>query len=336
MLESTNIRINLSPPPNHPPPWTLREIEICLHLTHLTKKSNFTPSRYKQCALEHINKKGPHYAIYTDGSKSLDGVGCAAVSQDKISKFSLPKEASIFTAELTAIELALEIIKKQKNKNIRFVIYSDSRSALEALQGYTNKNTLIFQVKKQLSKLYSNGSIIELCWIPSHVGIGGNEMADAAAKSALKSPNLNIKLPAKDLITEIKYIINKKWQNQWNDEPISNKLKQIKDSVSLWESSNQNNRRVEVILTRLRIGHTRLTHGWLMSTPHEDIPECTNCNCILTVKHIFCECNRFNRERILCFGRRPLTLTEIFAESKTFTVSRILMFLRQIRLIDKI
>ena len=336
LIESTNIRVNLSQPFNYPPPWTLRKIEICLHLTNLSKKSNFTPSRYKQYALEHINKKGPHYAIYTDGSKSLDGVGCAAVSQDKISKFSLPKEASIFTAELTAIELALDIIKKQKNKNIRFVIYSDSRSALEALQGYTNKNTLISQVKKQLSKLYSNGSIIELCWIPSHVGIGGNEMADAAAKSALKSPNLNIKLPAKDLITEIKYIINKKWQNQWNGEPISNKLKQIKDSVSLWESSNQNNRRVEVILTRLRIGHTRLTHGWLMSTPHEDIPECTNCNCILTVKHIFCECNRFNRERILCFGRRPLTLTEIFAESKTFTVSRILMFLRQIKLIDKI
>ena len=337
MIESTNVRVNLNPLPNYPPPWTVKKIEICLKLAHLLKKDNLTPSHYKQNALEHIRKKGPHYEIYTDGSKSPNGVGCAAITQDKTNKCSLPTEASVFTAELNAILLAMDIIKKIRNKqNIKIVIYSDSRSALEALKGYTHKNPLVLQIKMKLNIYYSQGLNIEFCWIPAHVGINGNEKADAAAKSAIDSPTYITKLPANDYITTVKSVINKKWQNQWNEEPNTNKLKEIKSSVSLWESSIQNSRKVEVILTRTRLGHTRLTHGWLMSTPHGDIPQCTNCNCILTVKHIFCECNSFDRERVLCFGRGTLTLSEILADSQSFSVSKILMFLRRTGLINKI
>jgi len=34
------------------------------------------------------------------------------------------------------------------------------------------------------SQLVNSGKTIALCWIPSHVGIRGNERADVAAKSA--------------------------------------------------------------------------------------------------------------------------------------------------------
>ena len=44
--------------------------------------------------------------------------------------------------------------------------------------------------------LAKNGKNIILCWIPSHVGILGNEKADAAAKSALSLPVSRMKLPA--------------------------------------------------------------------------------------------------------------------------------------------
>ena len=44
------------------------------------------------------------------------------------------------------------------------------------------------------------------------------------------------------------------------------------------------------MLNRLRIGHTRLTHSFLLTG--DDLPECGTgtCQCPLTVKHILVEC----------------------------------------------
>ena len=43
-----------------------------------------------------------------------------------------------------------------------------------------------------------------------------------------------------------------------------------------------------VLLNRLRIGHTRLTHSFLLSG--DDLHECGTYQCPLTVKHILVEC----------------------------------------------
>jgi len=47
-------------------------------------------------------------------------------------------------------------------------------------------------------------------------------------------------------------------------------------------------RRDSVLLNRLRINHTRLTHFFLLSG--DDLLECGTCGCPLTVKHILIEC----------------------------------------------
>ena len=54
-------------------------------------------------------------------------------------------------------------------------------------------------------------------------------------------------------------------------------------------------RKKEVILCRLRIGHTRLTHGFLMSGEHQ--PFCGDCLVPLTVRHLMVECPSFLDER---------------------------------------
>ena len=54
-------------------------------------------------------------------------------------------------------------------------------------------------------------------------------------------------------------------------------------------------RRDSVLLNRLRIGHTRLTHSYLLSG--DDILECGTCQCPLTVKYILTECVDFNDVR---------------------------------------
>eukprot|EP00102_Acyrthosiphon_pisum_P009837 XP_003248683.1 PREDICTED: uncharacterized protein LOC100573436 [Acyrthosiphon pisum] len=54
-------------------------------------------------------------------------------------------------------------------------------------------------------------------------------------------------------------------------------------------------RKEETVLNRLRIGHTRITHGFLMA--REDPPICQTCETALTVKHIIADCLRYNQER---------------------------------------
>jgi len=43
-----------------------------------------------------------------------------------------------------------------------------------------------------------------------------------------------------------------------------------------------------VMINRLKIGHSRLTHSYLLSG--EDQPTCTKCDTVLTVKHILLDC----------------------------------------------
>jgi len=54
-------------------------------------------------------------------------------------------------------------------------------------------------------------------------------------------------------------------------------------------------RRDSELLNTLRIGHTRLTHFFLLSG--DDLPECGTCQCPLTVKHILVECVDLNEVR---------------------------------------
>ena len=183
----------------------MKKINVCSKLYHLSKQQNYTPDHYKQCALEQIQRKGPHKAIYTDGSKSSLGVGCAAVSSSRISQNSLPTNATVFTAELTAIILAVEQIKfSDNNLNTKYVIYSGFKSAIEALKNYIQKNPLVKQTRQSINKLYSRGFQIEVCWIPAHVGIPGNEKADEKAKCRITCPIYDVRLPVGDYIGSLK------------------------------------------------------------------------------------------------------------------------------------
>ena len=73
--------------------------------------------------------------MFTDSSKSETSVGFGVVFSEFCRGGSFPVMASVFTAELSAITLALQIIFTFPINY--FTIFSDSRSALSALDSYT-------------------------------------------------------------------------------------------------------------------------------------------------------------------------------------------------------
>ena len=65
-------------------------------------------------------------------------------------------------------------------------------------------------------------------------------------------------------------------------------LLEVRTTVGDYKQKTCLSPRDSVLLNRLRIGHTRLTHSYLLSA--DDLPECGTCQCPLTVKHILVEC----------------------------------------------
>ena len=117
----------------------------------------------------------------------------------------LPHAASIFTAELYALLLAIDVVRRSKEKN--FVIFSDSMSSLQSINGFNLESDLVQNFLKDYTVLAKKSKNIILCWIPSHVGILGNERADADAKSALSLPVTRMKLPARGMYPHITKLI---------------------------------------------------------------------------------------------------------------------------------
>ena len=63
----------------------------------------------------------------------------------------------------------------------------------------------------------------------------------------------------------------------------------VKPNVKPWTKIPGGNRRYETKITRLRIGHTRLTNGYHMSRGRP--PECAHCDVYpLTTEHLLMEC----------------------------------------------
>ena len=184
-------------------------MEINLTLTKFQKEETTPETLIKE--FEKILQPYPiHETIYTDGSKNNEAVGLAAVHIQKSKRITediqrLPKEASIFSAEIGALQESLTIIKDSTKTN--FLILSDSLSCLQALKQLDPPDIRIMCLKLNIHNLIKEGYKLTFMWIPSHIGIQGNEIADSLAKEALNlqiDNRLTPKLPYSDFRPKIK------------------------------------------------------------------------------------------------------------------------------------
>ena len=115
------------------PPWTRHE-PIFNYERCVDKKSSTDPLIFKT-KFNEIKDRYSRYPnfefIYTDGSKDAGRVAAAAVADQETKTCRLPDQSSIFTAELKAIELALDYIEDLGFW--RFIFFTYSKSAMQAL-----------------------------------------------------------------------------------------------------------------------------------------------------------------------------------------------------------
>ena len=183
------------------------------------------------------------------------------------------------------------------------LILTDSLSSLLALRSFNPRHPFVHDILSRLTSLDQAGKSVQFCWVPSHVGIAGNERADVAARRAASAPHTRrLPLPARDFYPAVGLFVHSQWQNSW-DAQSRNKLRELKSTLEPRQSSLRESRRHEVVLCRLRVGHTYGTHGYLLRG--EDRPMCLACNVPITVAHVLLTCQRYARKRTSHLGRIP-------------------------------
>ena len=194
--------------------------------------------------MTHIWEQGVHStAIFTEASKSEDGrtAGAYHVGGTNVEEqFRITSNNTIYTTELIVIRQAVRWIDATNVKDAN--IYSDSLSALQSFKtgSSSSRPCLIQEIIHDITKLKKRGINLELHWIPSHVGVGGNEKVDEMAEMALNHEDTDVvvnkelkdvykeidrttngdvaeKVERRDNRNEIDRTTMEMWQKRWNE-----------------------------------------------------------------------------------------------------------------------
>ena len=206
-------------PPPVRPPWLLEEADVGTNMGGLRKCDD--PNLLCSTAREFIATRLPgRLTIYTDGSLGDHSAGAAfcipAWGVER--RYKLPK-ISIFSVELFAILMALEHLAGMDRLPNAVAILSDSMSALQAVMGSgrSTREDMVTEIKNLTSQLIRRGCHVLMQWVPAHVGIGGNEHADRAAKQAAagdRAQQVDMTLALSDIKAKL---VQEAWA-QWGRE----------------------------------------------------------------------------------------------------------------------
>ena len=285
------------------PPW----LDLSQHIVETYDEVEV----YNSATLEHYLEENYHgfVTLYSDGSKINDkdmtSTACAIYipKRKQVISYRLRAEHSVVSSELFAICEALTYIK-DRHCLYDYIIFTDSLSSLKMIKTNNTATAYINLVNKiqiLLLQLNDNRRVI-LHWIRGHNQIKGNEIADQAAKKG-HSNNKSVwfDLTQEEEISSLKKRYIKYWNECWAfNTNISAKglfLRNLKDSLTPDDISYKlKNRRFEVVLHRLRMGHVGLKqylHRFGMSESNL----CDECNVPETVEHYLLHCGKYKEEQ---------------------------------------
>ena len=208
---------------------------------------------------------------------------------------------------------------------------------MQALEKLYSDHPLVQKIQEAIFAANSQGLIISFCWVPGHVGIMGNSLADAVAKAGCFKNHISYnEISASDFKVVLKDKIIQKWQREW-DELVISKETQLAELQPLVNQDRliKGLSRMELLkFTRLRIGHTKFARQYLVK--NEEAPECIETGDLFTVKHVLLECGQYYYERRRYFGNGFIDIREILSVTDADKIRNILSFFREIGLFHQI
>jgi len=169
----------------------------------------------------------------------------------------------------------------------KHVICTDSLSSISSITNHNNHSHCATSVRNLVTKHFPK---ISLVWVPSHIGLVGNENADEAAKLASK---FQFTLTANNNSNDITHFLKKEQQDKQTNilSSTSNWYQQIATFSTSYSPHKHSplSRRQQIIINRLRLGHTFLTNAHYLYTSKNNLcPLCNNAR--INIQHIICSC----------------------------------------------
>ena len=202
----------------------------------------------------------------------------------------LPDNSIIFAAEATAITLALDYYMDHTDPVQHDVVfYSDSMSCLQLIDGEDMENPLICHIMNLRWALSDKSTCVRFCWVPSHCDIEGNEVVDQLAKETLDHDiNPLTTVHYADFKRLVNSYIKQEVRTKWDVSIHGRDLYLVKPTLGPPKKFQHLSRAEEVVITRLRIGHTKATKSHILS--RGPTTTCQHCGQTLTLEHMLLDC----------------------------------------------
>ena len=284
------------------PPWRLDEVPVNCSLLDRRENGDCVDDSAVEmrCRVQYSNS----IQVFTDASKIGNKVGVAFVVPElnvKVVK-RISDDLAVFTSELAAIRLALLWVEDYRPKCV--AIWSDSSSALVSLKNMysISRQDIVYEVLQLANKLQKSGIRISFGWVPAHMGVKGNELADRYAKQAIQKQEVDIN--EQHSKSEVRSIIKKKvrdiWQYMWDHESTGRNLYKIQRRGGGSRNTVRNNQE-ENIISKMRFGHVGLNNIFAIINKHAD-GLCV-CGCSQeTIDHVVEQCPMYHRQRKILFS----------------------------------
>ena len=198
-IRSVDLNVQNDPSITSPPlePWLRKTVDV--RILKRRKKCEMINVEEKGYFLEVIDKCKNEINVncchFTDGSLLPGGeAGCGmTVEGSNLEiKVRLGNNASSTQSEIFALLIALKNIHSTVQNGM---IVSDSQSALKSINSKKLKcklnQKLINRIHVLIHKIEMNGKKVIFLWVPSHVGVGGNERADCLAKEGAQKADVD-------------------------------------------------------------------------------------------------------------------------------------------------
>ena len=197
--------------------------------------------------------------------------------------WNLGKECEVYDVELFALYKALEIgLQEIKIETLDLWAFSDSQAALKGLKiGPNRANQAIYEkIYKKAKEIKDKGIIIHFEWVPGHMGIYGNEMADQAAKYGADwvepAPN-ELGLSISFLNRKLKERVLSNWSNIWKRSRQNDQYKQFNVEPKLKANQLKLDKLTWSTMIQLKLSH-RYFRSYLVRLPAYEEEVCQSCH----------------------------------------------------------